>query len=486
MTAAATLEQRLAAAASVTAAREALAGSDQAWIVGGAVRDALLSESVGDADLAVPPGTEREAARAIARGAGGVAFPLSERHATWRAAVGQGQGGGAEWHVDVTGLRAATIEDDLAARDFTVNAVAVPLRGGEPIDPTGGQADAEARRLRAVYEAAFTDDPLRLMRAARIAAAHSLEIEDGTLRLARSQAGLAIEAAGERQFAELRGMLGGPATLRALELLDRLDLTAVVLPELEATRGVVQNPNHHLDVHGHTLAVLEEWLRIESDLPGFAPELAEQIDAFLAEPLADELTRAQALRFGALFHDLGKPQTRGEQAGYVTFIGHDRAGAEIVAGICRRLRTSNALSSHLQGLALHHLRLGFLIHERPLSRGAIYDYLSATEPVAADVTLLSAADRLAARGSGPLASSEMVEAHMELAREMLVEALAWHRDPPRPPLSGEDLATELGMEPGPRMGEILEQLRQAAFTGEAGDRHSSIALARSLADETRP
>ena len=122
-----------------------------------------------------------------------------------------------------------------------------------------------------------------------------------------------------------------------------------------------------------------------------------------------------------------------------------------------------------------------MIHERPLSRDVVYDYLSATEPVAADVTLLSAADRLAARGSGPIASPEMVEAHMELAREMLAEALAWHRDPPRPPLSGDELAAELGIEPGPRMGEILERLREAAFAGEATDRDSALALARSLA-----
>ena len=477
------LEPLLAAAPAIAAARRALAGSEQAWIVGGAVRDALLAGVVGDADLAVSPGSERDAARAIARGAGGVAFPLSERHATWRAMVEVGGEDG--WHVDVTALRGETIERDLGARDFTVNAIAIPLAGGEPIDPTGGLADAQGRRLRAVSDAAFRDDPLRLLRAARIAASHSLEIEEGTLRLARSQAALAGEAAGERQFAELRVMLAGAAPLDALELLDRLQLTAVVLPELEATRGVVQNPNHHLDVHGHTLAVLEQWLAIESGLEDFAPDLAAEVSAFLAEPLADELSRAEALRFGALFHDLGKPQTREERAGYVTFIGHDKVGAEIVAGICRRLRTSNALSGHLQGLALHHLRLGFMIGERPLSRDAVYEYLSATEPVAVDVTLLSAADRLAARGSGPLASPEMVEAHMELAREMVAAALAWHRDPPRPPLSGDELAAELGIEPGPRMGELLEALRRAAFAGEIGDRDAALTLARSLAGENR-
>ncbi len=152
--------------------------------------------------------------------------------------------------------------------------------------------------------------------------------------------------------------------------------------------------------------------------------------------------------------------------GYVTFIGHDEVGARIIAGICRRLRTSRALSAHLQGLALHHLRLGFLIHQRPLSRRAVYDYLVATEPVSADVTLLTVADRLAARGEGPLASPEMVEAHLDLAREMLRDALAWHRDgPPRPPLSGDELADELGVSPGPGDGQAARGARAEAFAG---------------------
>ncbi|MBM3666135.1 MAG: HD domain-containing protein [Actinobacteria bacterium] len=476
MSEAAGLERRLGAAASVAASREALAAETAAWIVGGAVRDAALGEGVGHADLAVAPGAEREAARAIAHPRGGVAFPLSEHHPGWRAQA-------EDWHVDVTPLRAETIEQDLRARDFSVNAIAVPLHGGDPIDPTGGLSDAGARRLRAVSDAAFEQDPLRLLRAPRLAAAHDLEIEPGTMKLARAEAGRATRAAGERQFAELRSMLGGPAPLRALELMDELGLTAVVLPELEATRGVAQNPNHHLDVHGHTLEVLAEWLRLESDPEGLAPGLGESISEFLDEPLADEMTRGHALRFGALFHDLGKPETRGERDGYVTFLGHDEVGAEIIAGICERLRTSRLLSSHLQGLARHHLRLGFLIWERPLSRRAAYDYLRATEPVSADVTLLSAADRLAARGSGPIASEEMVDAHMALAREMLVDALEWHRDPPRPPLDGDELAAELGIEPGPALGEILEELRAASYAGELPDRAAAVALARDLAED---
>jgi poly(A) polymerase len=471
-----TLEAALLQAPAAAAARRALDGQE-AWFVGGAVRDALLLGEVRDVDLAVEVGAERAAARAIAREADGFAFPLSAEHATWRV-VSRDAG----WHLDVAALRAESIELDLAARDFTVNAIAVPLAGGDLIDPTGGIRDAERRVLRAASDHAFADDPLRLLRAARLAAAHRLEPEPTTVSLARAEAGRAAEPAGERQFSELRGLVAGPDPQRGLALMDELSLTEVVLPELASLRGVIQNPNHHLDVHGHTLAVLEHTLELEADLERFTGAEAERTAAFLAEPLGDELTRGGALRFGAILHDVGKPETREERQGYVTFIGHDRAGERMVGEICRRLRTSRRLSSHLQALALHHLRLGFLLHERPLSRRRLYDYLRMTEPVCADVTLLSIADRLSARGAGAIASEEMVEAHLALAREVLPAALDWHREgPPEPPLDGAELAAEVGVRPGPEMGRVLEELRAAVFAGEVEGRVQALELARRLA-----
>lgn len=468
--------EALDGAPAVAAARTALEEHGPAWIVGGAIRDALLGESVSDVDIALERGREESAARAIARVAGGTAFQLSEEHATWRA-IASTDG----WHLDVVALRADTIEDDLCARDFTVNAIARPLEGGELIDPTGGISDSAARLLRAASDRTFSDDPLRLLRAPRLAAGHELAIDPATAEAARAASASAADPAGERQFAELRGIVAGPRPMRGIELMGELGVTAAVLPELEALRGVMQNPNHHLDVLGHTLAVLEEWLGLERDMEDFAGDLAPEVQAFLAEPLADELSRRDALRFGALFHDLGKPETRSEGSGYVTFIGHDEIGAQIIAGICERQRVSRKLSTHLQGLALHHLRLGFLIHQRPLARRTVYDYLVATDPVAADVTLLTVADRLAARGEGPLASPEMIQAHLDLAREMLRDALVWHRDgPPQPPLSGDDLVRELDLQPGPELGRLLEELRAEAFSGEISDRDEALARARQL------
>ena len=461
--------EKLAAAPVVTAIRAALQGGDGAWIVGGAVRDAALGREVEDLDLAVA-GDPGAAARRIGAETGGHAFELSAEFQTWRV-VSREQG----WQVDLTALRGEGIEKDLAKRDFTIGAVAVPLDGGEAVDPFSGLADLEAKVLRAVGDQSFLDDPLRLLRAARLASQLDLEIDPATVELARGAAPHAADPAGERQLAELRQLVGGPDPLRGLRLLDELGITPVVLPELETLRGVEQGPNHHLDVYDHTVAVLEHTLEVEAGLERFAGERAAEVAALLDEPLADEMNRRTALRFGALLHDIAKPATKAERDGFVGFRGHDAVGAEVIAEICKRLRASRRLTQHLQGLALHHLRLGFLISEMPLPPRRVHAYLRATEPVTVDVTLLTVADRLSARGVGPIASPEMVTAHLTLARQMIAAGLDWRREgPPAPLLRGDEIAAELGVEPGPELGSALAELEAAQYAGEVTDRTGAI------------
>lgn len=461
--------ERLGAAPIVEATRAALRDGDPTWIVGGAVRDAVLGREVSDLDLAVA-GDPGAAARAIAQEIGEHAFELSAEFGTWRvAAAGHG------WQIDVTALRGGSIEADLGERDFTIGAVAVPLAGGDPVDPYAGLTDLADKCLRAVGESSFTADPLRLLRAPRLAAELDLEIEERTVALARAAASRAADPAGERQLAELRQLIGGPDPLRGLRLLNELELTPVVLPEVAALQGVEQGPNHHLDVYDHTIAVLEHTLEVEQDLERFAGERAAEVEDLLEEPLADEARRRTALRLGALFHDIAKPQTKAERDGFVGFRGHDQLGAEVIGGICKRLRASRKLTQHLQGLALHHLRLGFLIPEMPLPPRRVHAYLRATEPVAVDVTLLTVADRLSARGKGPIASPEMVAAHLQLAREMIAAALDWRRNgPPQPLLRGDEVAAALGIEPGPELGSAMAELEAAQYAGEITDREGAL------------
>jgi hypothetical protein len=469
------LAERLEAQEPVRMARRALAGEEGVWIVGGAVRDAALGRPVTDIDLAVK-GSPGALARRIADAGGGFAFELSAEFGSWRAAARDHM-----WQVDVTALRSDGIAGDLGLRDFTVGAVAVPLEGGPVLDPHGGLGDLERRILRMVTPSAFSDDPLRLLRAARLGAELGLEVDARTAAQARADAPSAGAPAGERQLAELRALIGGPDPVRGFRLMDELGVTAAVLPEVAAMRGVEQGPNHHLDVYDHTLAVLSNLLEIEQDLGRYAGERATDVAALLAEPLADGFTRGAALRLGALLHDVGKPETAGERGGHRTFIGHDGAGARTAAGICARLRASRRLGGHVAGLAEHHLRLGFLVHEMPLPARRIHEYLRATGDVTVDVTLLTVADRLAARGSGPVAGDEMVRGHLELARQMVAAGLDWRRGgPPRPLLAGDDLAAALGIDQGPTLGAVVAELEAAQYAGEVDSREAAIAHARAV------
>jgi putative nucleotidyltransferase with HDIG domain len=454
-------------------AREALRG-ERAWVVGGAVRDRLVGRPVVDLDVAVA-GDPRALARHLALVAGGPVFQLSGEFGAWRV-----HAPGRRWQVDVTALQGDSIEEDLAQRDFTVNAIAEPLDGGPLIDPFDGALDLEARRLRMVSEENFDRDPLRVLRLARFAAGLGFEPDEETIAAAAQRAGQIGEVAQERAFAEFRQLLTSDRPLEGLALMDRLGLTEQLLPELVALRGIDQNRFHHLDVHDHTLAVLEAVMTLQRDpASAVGPEHAEAVAAFLGEALADELTRGDALRFGALLHDAGKPATRDfTPDGNVTFIGHDREGARISREVLTRLRASERLRAHVAGLAEHHLRLGFLVHQRPLERRQVYRYLKACEPVEVDVTLLSVADRLATRGDN---AEPAIAAHLGLAREILGAALAWRADGRRTPvIRGDELAEALGIEEGPRLGELLAAIDEAAYAGEISGRDDAIELARGM------
>jgi poly(A) polymerase len=458
-------------------ARRALAGAE-AWVVGGAVRDRLLARDTEDVDLAMA-GDPADAARAIADAARprAAAFALSDAFGAWRVVARDHT-----WQIDITPLHGDSLADDLHARDFTINAMAEPLAGGEVVDPTGGAEDLAARRLRAASERSFTDDPLRTLRLARFACELDLQAEAATLQLARAAAGGLAAVSAERRFAELKRIVASPRPRAGLELADELGALEHVLPELSALRGVEQNRYHHTDVLGHTLEVLDETVVLARD-PGavLGAEHDGALRALLAEPLADEITRDTALRFGALLHDSAKPQTRvttpeGETWG---FPGHDVEGERLTRDALRRLRASERLQTHVAGLALHHLALGFLVHRSPLTRRDLYRYLRAAEPVEVDVSLLSVADRLATRGHK---ADESIARHLELARSVVGEALRWRAagGAPKPLIRGDELARELGLEPGPELGRLLDSLSEAQYAGEVRDREEAVAAARSL------
>src|SRR3954451_6553784 len=257
-------------------------------------------------------------------------------------------------------------------------------------------------------------------------------------------------------------------------------LTQVVLPELSALRGVEQSHYHHLDVHDHTLAVLDAVALLQAD--PVAAGLDAEVRELLAEPLSDELTRGQALRWAALLHDAAKPQTRDVLPnGRVTFMGHDVDGAQLAHAVLRRLRSSQRMRDYVAALVMHHLAAGFLVHERPLDRRTVWRYLRATQPYSPDITIFTVADRLATRGRN---AEPAIAAHLEVARELLAAARAEDAAGTRVPLvRGDELVREADVPAGPRLGAILAQLEEDRYAGVVSTRDEALARARELAAE---
>lgn len=447
-----------------------LIGDGEAHFVGGCVRDVRLGRPVVDVDVVVP-GDPAPAARRLARATGGSPFALSETHGAWRVVL-DGR------TIDVTARRGGDIVADLGERDFTVNAMAIPVNGAgdDVVDPFGGLSDLADGRLRLVSDRVFTDDPLRLLRLARIAHELGFGVDPEAERLARRDAHLADRAAGERIYAEVRRLLAPEHPDAAVRLLDGLGVLDVILPEAGPMHGCEQSPFHHLDVFEHTLQVLDAAADIAAHPEHYLPRHADRLRVAMDEPVGDELDARTALRLAALFHDIEKPSTRTVSAdGRVGFMGHDRKGAATTRTILRRWRAATSTIRFCMLLVAEHLRLGFMVHDRPLGRREAYRYLRATRPHTEASVVISLADRFATRGVR--ARQAYVRAHAETADELLALVSELEAEERAPLLRGDEIAELTGAE-GPRIGELVAALAEEQAAAAVTTRDEAVAFVR--------
>lgn len=446
------------------------------WIVGGGLRDALLGRTVADVDLAVSADA-KELAHRLAKAHGATRFPLSDAFGAWRV-----RGGRLPFTVDLTPVQGGSLQQDLARRDLTVNALALPLTGGELIDNHNGLADLRARSLRIVAPTVLRDDPVRLVRLARLACQLGFDIEPQTRLRARMDAGELGRSAPERVAEELRRITRQPDAWRGVETLDDLGVLGVIVPELEEGRGLEQTPYHHKDVLGHTLEVVRHVCELRADPGDIFRGAGPRIAADLAEPLADDLTRGDALVFSALFHDMAKAETYAvTPEGRATFFQHDRRGAELADTWCRRYRTSTRFRDVVVVCVRRHLALGFMVHRQPLSLREIDRYLRSTAPAQVELMLLSVADRLAT--DGPRTTPPQIQRHLAVARQIA----EWYvtlaeRGPVRTLVNGAELAELLQRESGRWIAELLDALREEQVVGLVRTRAQAERFARAWAD----
>ena len=474
----------------LSAARRALGERHaSAWVAGGAVRDALLGRDPVDLDLAVDVDDVGELARAVAKAAGAAAVALDAERGVHRI-VSRDDGSA----VDLT-LAAEGIGPDLLRRDFTINAMALPLQlwpnAAPPlvVDPTGGLDDLRAKRLRALGEDVLAADPLRMVRAVRLCAELDFDMEPQTAAWIAADADRIAASAAERLRDELVRLMRPPGAARHLRLLDRLGLLTRIIPELEAARGASQPKEHYWDVLEHsmeTVGKVQGVLRVEPLDPDPDPAVPWDASdaAHAAEPVGGGRTRADALRLAALLHDVAKPACKTvEEDGRIRFLGHAKEGAVIADHVMERLRFSNRERRLVAAMVREHLRPGMITREPGgPSRRALHRYFRGAGDAALDTLYLSFADYLAARG--PRFDPADWAAYAERIHGILVAYYSREREAPAPRLvDGHDLMGALGLEPGPIVGRLMETLREAQAAGQIETRPQAIALAGKLLAE---
>lgn len=468
------------------------------YLVGGAVRDAYMKRPIHDLDF-VTAADGRGVARLIANKLHGAYYPLDAERDVGRAIIDYG---GERYEIDVARFRGQTLADDLSARDFTVNAMAIPL-DGDPnaiIDPLGGMKDIKAKRLRRCSPDAISSDPIRALRAVRQSNALKLMIEPETREDIRHSATGLMQASVERVRDEFMKTLDGPQPQAAIRALDSLGLLQQIVPEVVAMRGVTQSAPHIFDVWEHTLKVIEALSRVlavispertdETAADGSYGMIVYRLDRYrprLQEHLTHDWpvgrTHRALLMLSALLHDCGKPATRTvDEHGTIHFYRHEIVGADMAEARATALRLSNDEVNRVTTIVRNHMRPMHLDRAGTVSRRALYRFWNAAGVAGLDVCVLTQADYLGIYGvtiqlPDWLAFLEIVATLLEGYFNQYSEVVA-----PSALLSGSDLIQALDLTPGPVVGKLLRLINEAHAVGEISTVEEALALARQQRD----
>jgi len=515
----------------------------EAYLVGGCVRDLLLNRPIHDLDVVVASGGLGWARR-LADRFRGTYFALDEERGTGRVILDSGAG---RLLVDFSQFRGSDLAADLADRDFTINALAADTHTPDQvIDQHRGLADLQTRTIRPVSDLSIRNDPVRALRAVRQAADLSFTLAPETETLIRRDGAALNLVSSERIRDELARLLSRADSAPHLERLDDLGLLTIVLPELEPLRGMAQPPPHHLDALSHSFetigaleVLLESWSgaeRTREQQEGIIPlrfatgtierqqplpdtlhpisrtslsallPFAERLQAHLERTLGDVRPALVVLKLAALLHDVGKPAVRTIDCdsprsaaepddSWLRFIGHDKRGAAIAGGILRRLRFNNAEVRLGEGIILHHMRPLLLDDQEDVTRRAIYRFFRDTREFGVEVLLLALADYRATVVDDSPCSSQERAGRQDDGWSRLLALVArmmgdyWERSAervaPPPLLDGNDLLREFGLEPGPRIGDLLDSVREAQAIGEVHTREDALALVEHRLLESR-
>ncbi len=470
-----------------------LSREDYCFVVGGWVRDRILGEPVGyniDVDLLTTAEPE-SLARAFADRIGGSFFVFEKRGLLIKRPVIASvvlHLPPYRYRFDFSQVKGKDLEkaliEDLKERDFTANAIAVNLDdvlsiGAKQtilLDPTGGIRDLERGLLRPVSLENLKRDPVRILRGFRIAVERKLELTPEFYSFVEENKSLVLKSSPERITYELFKIMKAKGSAQTVRRLYELGILEVILPEVAKLRQIRDQGEHHIyPLDEHSLRTLEAVERVIEDRERYLPpELCREIGkrSFLGE-----FSDVEALKWAALLHDIGKPDTFEIRDGKVTFYGHDKLGREILRGIAKRLRWGRELESFIGRLVEAHLRPFFLkesLRKGELTRRGMAKFWRELGDLAPHLLLLSLADAFA---SGD--KEEEIELLLKTWHEL--ESLKrdfYDRKPKEALLNGREIMNLLGLQEGRLVGELKEALMRAQDEGKVRTKEEAVEFLR--------
>lgn len=456
---------------------ENLPGAAPAYLVGGAVRDLLMQRHPTDVDIAVE-GEAAAFAGAIADRLHARVVQIGKPNQVTHRVTSRGM------LIDITSLAGESLETDLRRRDFTVNAMAYDLHTHRVIDILGGRDDITARHIRMVAEQAFVDDPLRLLRAFRMAAILDFDIAPETLAAIQRHSPRIDQPAGERLRAELVQLMACPASARQFQTMSDCGLLTCLIPEMRPMRHCRQNAHHDFDVYDHTLkayAATEQCLQTLGHISGTLEKRYHQ-------PPYRKTTRAM-LKYAVLLHDIGKPDTRRVDGnGEVHFHGHADRSARMAEAIHKRLRLSKIECEQARVIIASHgrpLSLFSAQNAGNLSHKGINRLFRECDPWTPEVLLHALGDTLGKKKAPDPAIYSTLHFIQDLIRDYFdrFRPLA----DKQPLVSGRDLMDHLGLKPSALIGDLLQAIEEERLGGRITTHEEALASASEyLAAQDRP
>ena len=440
------------------------------YLVGGSVRDALMGKSFVDRDIAIK--NAENFAHKLAEKFNATFIVLDPEYKIYRLVLEDKVN-----YLDISEIQGgenATIEEDLARRDFAMNAIAINLANSEIIDPFEGQKDIKNKTIRHIKDSNFEEDPLRILRTFRFAATTGFELSEETKVCINKYKHLLFAPAQERINYELMKLFGGKYTAKTLLLMDEFGILEENFPQVKEMKKVPPNTHHHLDLFHHVV----ETVRNIEELYSNATDIEK---AHLDSTDFGGFPRINHLKLAGFLHDIGKFSTWTiEESGRHRFIKHDDVGAKMCVPFLREKKFSKKQIEYISSMIKNHIYPSNVICAPDLSEKVIMRYLRKMEVNVIDNIYLAKADRLSARGEA--ITEDIVKENLD-GLDKLLNFYLEKRDTMKPLpklLDGIEIMEIKGIKQSPELGNIINALKEAQLNGDIITKEDAIEFVKTF------